>query len=211
MGFRERPVSVFVRVCVCFGLCRCVNVCVSRDPSVPAHLAMSLRPHDMSHCRGFKKDYARLRFAAPRPLLVNAGAARDMATLRDLVTEAGKSLLSACAPPCPSSTDANYPARACPRCPRKTIPSFVLSAQSALSDWRTRNTGRWHLWKSDVLAWIANSMSQSGAHTVFRELVYQGEILQFGPRIIMSPVWLALLMAVVVMCAVHACFLARVQ
>ena len=47
------------------------------------------------------------------------------------------------------------------------------------------------------------SMSDLCFHSkVYHELQYQGEMIKFGTRIILSPVWLALIMAVVVSAAV---------
>eukprot|EP00808_Paulinella_micropora_P029396 g71259.t1 len=62
------------------------------------------------------------------------------------------------------------------------VPEFLVVAQDGLAKWRNKHLTKWH----------------AAPELVLRELIYQGDVMEFGTEVVLSPVWLALALAVIV-------------
>eukprot|EP00808_Paulinella_micropora_P011046 g37690.t1 len=67
------------------------------------------------------------------------------------------------------------------------VPEFLVMAQDGLANWRNKHLTKWHASYAEALEIL-----------VLRELIYQGDVMEFGTELVLSPVWLALALAVIV-------------
>eukprot|EP00808_Paulinella_micropora_P008490 g77338.t1 len=67
------------------------------------------------------------------------------------------------------------------------VPEFLVMAQDGLAKWRNKHLTKWHASYAEALEIL-----------VLRELIYEGDVMEFGTELVLSPVWLALALAVIV-------------
>eukprot|EP00808_Paulinella_micropora_P009145 g74483.t1 len=57
---------------------------------------------------------------------------------------------------------------------------------------------KWHASYAEALQIVKSLLPTSAPELVLRELIYQGDVMEFGTELVLSPVWLALALAVIV-------------
>eukprot|EP00808_Paulinella_micropora_P027526 g945.t1 len=78
------------------------------------------------------------------------------------------------------------------------VPEFLVMAQDGLAKWRNKNLTKWHASYAEALEIVKSLLPTSAPELVLRELIYQGDVMEFGTELVLSPVWLALALAVLV-------------
>eukprot|EP00808_Paulinella_micropora_P002057 g50512.t1 len=78
------------------------------------------------------------------------------------------------------------------------VPEFLVMAQDGLAKWRNKHLTKWHASYAEALDIVKSLPPTSAPELVLRELIYQGDVMEFGTELVLSPVWLALALAVIV-------------
>eukprot|EP00808_Paulinella_micropora_P018556 g67841.t1 len=78
------------------------------------------------------------------------------------------------------------------------VPEFLVVAQDGLAKWRDKHLTKWHASYAEALEIVKSLLPTSAPELVLRELIYQGDVMEFGTELVLSPVWLALALAVIV-------------
>eukprot|EP00808_Paulinella_micropora_P011752 g62968.t1 len=78
------------------------------------------------------------------------------------------------------------------------VPEFLVVAQDGLAKWRNKHLTKWHASYAEALEIVKSLLPTSAPELVLRELIYQGDVMGFGTELVLSPVWLALALAVIV-------------
>eukprot|EP00808_Paulinella_micropora_P023617 g11890.t1 len=78
------------------------------------------------------------------------------------------------------------------------VPEFLVVAQDGLAKWRNKHLTKWHASYAEALEIVKSLLPTSAPELVLRELIYQGDVMEFGTELVLSPVWLALALAVIV-------------
>eukprot|EP00808_Paulinella_micropora_P021454 g52670.t1 len=78
------------------------------------------------------------------------------------------------------------------------VPEFLVLAQDGLAKWRQKHLTKWHASYAEALEIVKALLPTSAPELVLRELIYQGDVMEFGTELVLSPVWLALALAVIV-------------
>eukprot|EP00808_Paulinella_micropora_P002158 g38652.t1 len=78
------------------------------------------------------------------------------------------------------------------------VPEFLVMAQDGLAKWRNKHLTKWHASYAEALEIVKSLLPTSAPELVLRELIYQGDVMEFGTELVLSPVWLALALAVIV-------------
>eukprot|EP00808_Paulinella_micropora_P028094 g10484.t1 len=76
-------------------------------------------------------------------------------------------------------------------------PEFLVVAQDGLAKWRNKHL-TWHASYAEALEIVKSLLPTSAPELVLRELIYQGDVMEFETELVLSPVWLALALAVIV-------------
>eukprot|EP00808_Paulinella_micropora_P004998 g65182.t1 len=77
------------------------------------------------------------------------------------------------------------------------VPEFLVVAQDGLAKWRNKHLTKWHASYAEALEIVKSLFLTSAPELVLRELIYQGDVMGFGTELVLSPVWLALALAVI--------------
>eukprot|EP00808_Paulinella_micropora_P004794 g22290.t1 len=78
------------------------------------------------------------------------------------------------------------------------VPEFLVVAQDGLAKWRNKHLTKWHASYVEALEIVKSLLPTSAPELVLRELIYQGDVMEFGTELVLSPLWLALALAVIV-------------
>eukprot|EP00808_Paulinella_micropora_P003378 g15490.t1 len=78
------------------------------------------------------------------------------------------------------------------------VPEFLVLAQDGLAKWRQQHLTKWHASYAEALEIVKSLLPTSAPELVLRELIYQGDVMEFGTELVLSPLWLALALAVIV-------------
>eukprot|EP00808_Paulinella_micropora_P022812 g78450.t1 len=78
------------------------------------------------------------------------------------------------------------------------VPEFLVLAQDGLAKWRQKHLTKWHASYAEALEIVKSLLPTSAPELVLRELIYQGDVMEFGTELVLSPLWLALALAVIV-------------
>eukprot|EP00808_Paulinella_micropora_P000307 g83382.t1 len=78
------------------------------------------------------------------------------------------------------------------------VPEFLVMAHDGLAKWRNKHLTKWHASYAEALEIVKSLLPTSTPELVLRELIYQGDVMEFGTELVLSPVWLALALAVIV-------------
>eukprot|EP00808_Paulinella_micropora_P027925 g52256.t1 len=159
--------------------CRTVLVCTHQDQLTPPQLQRTqewlqqLAPRLSSEFKHAHLDAS--------GMLVDCETDKAPAMLEDLrkrVARAGRNLLS-------------IPDLA-------NVPEFLVVAQDGLAKWRNKHLTKWHASYVEALEIVKSLLPTSAPELVLRELIYQGDVMEFGTELVLSPLWLALALAVIV-------------